>query len=161
MTVDTLTEFGLAEMDEAEIDRFLYNQSVGVLGLPAEGAPYLLPLTFGYDGEEGRLYFTFFVGDASRKVALSRRADRAGFLVYKADSAFVWESVLLTGTIDELPPDAWTAHEDVLSNAWRLDVFERAATAGDLRTFEFDVLDRRGLRYAELPPGFAPRDADG
>lgn len=159
MTVDALTEFGLTEMAEPEIDQFLRSQGVGVLGLPAEAAPYLLPLAFGYDGDD-RLYFTFFVGESSRKATLSRRADEATFLVFKADSVFIWESVLLTGAIEELGPEEWEAHADVLSNAWRLDVFERAATAGELHMFEFQVADRRGLRYAELPPGFAPEATD-
>lgn len=34
MSVDELREYGLTEMDDAEIRRFLSNQRVGVLGLP-------------------------------------------------------------------------------------------------------------------------------
>jgi len=159
MTVDTLTEYGLREMEASDIEQFLRTQHVGVLGLPAEGAPYLLPLAFGYDGGD-RLYFTFFVGKSSRKATLSERADRARFLVFKADTMFTWESVLLTGKIDELPPTEWDAHEEALSNAWRLDVFEKAGSAGEIHIFEFRTQERHGIRYAELPPGFAPANAD-
>lgn len=160
MTVDALTEFGLTEMGEPEIDQFLRSQGVGVLGLPAEDVPYLLPLAFGYDGAD-RLYFTFFVGKSSRKATLSERAHRARFLVFKADTMFTWESVVLTGTLEELPPAEWDDHEEALSNAWRLDVFEKASSAGEIRIFEFQTQDRRGIRYAELPPGFASANSDG
>ena len=153
MTVDTLQEYGLRDMDAEAIQNFLRNQGVGVLGLPTEGAPYLIPLAFGYDGED-RLYFTYFVADESRKATLSEDVDAASFLVYRADSMFSWESVVMSGTLSEVPEAEWGDYADALSNAWRLDIFERADTAGRVRIFAFEIRDRTGIKYAELPPGF-------
>ncbi len=39
----------------------------------------------------------------SRKETLSEDADAASFLVYKVDTVYNWESVLLSGTIDAIP----------------------------------------------------------
>lgn len=154
MTVDTLLEHGLERMSADAIDNFLQAQNHGVLGLPDRPAPYLLPLTFGYDGDD-TLLFTFFVEGESRKVARSEAAEAASFLVYQADSAFLWQSVLLEGTVSELPASAWDDYEDAIPTAWRLELFERAKEAAGIRLFGIDVGDRAGLKYAEVPPGFA------
>lgn len=139
-------------MDDSDIRDFLTNQTTGILGLPTTGAPYLLPLSFGFDGSS-RLYFSFFVGGESRKVELSRQADAASFLVYSADSTFFWESVLLEGTLGELPESEWDEHEGALENAWHLDLFEKAATAGELRIHVFEIQEQVGLKSVGLPPG--------
>lgn len=154
MTVDTLLEYGLERMTADAVNDFLRAQQVGILGLPDRGAPYLLPLAYGYDGDD-TLFFTFFVDGPSRKVSRSEDADAASFLVYRADSAFVWESVLLEGTISELPAAEWDANEADISGAWRLDLFERAESAGEIRIFAFDIQEWTGVRYAEVPRGFA------
>jgi nitroimidazol reductase NimA-like FMN-containing flavoprotein (pyridoxamine 5'-phosphate oxidase superfamily) len=157
MTIESLLEHGLERMTADAVDDFLRAQNVGILGLPDRPTPYLLPLAYGYDGEN-RLFFTFFVEGSSRKVTRSERADAASFLVYRADSAFIWESVLLEGTVAELPETEWDAHEADISSAWRLDLFERAESAGDIRIFTLDITDRTGVKYTELPPGFAGSD---
>lgn len=152
MTVDLLREYGLEEMDDSEIRDFLSNRGMGVLGLPTGDAPYLVPLSFGYDGGS-RLYFSFFVGGESRKVELSERADSASFLVYSADSPFFWESVSLQGTVSALPEHEWDEHEDAMENAWHLDLFERAGTAGELQIYVFEIDEQVGLKSMGLPPG--------
>lgn len=159
MTVEDLKGFGLEEMTDEEIGNFLSNKGVGVLGLPDEAAPYLVPLSFGYDGDR-RLYFTFYVGDGSRKRDLSDRTESARFLVFSAASPFFWESVVLTGTIDELPEEEEADREAALENAWHLDLFEEVDTPGMVELYEFTIQDERGLKYTGLPPGFAGETAD-
>lgn len=61
MTIEGLKEFGLTEMNHEEIKNFLTNEGMEVLGLPDEEAPYMIPMSFGYDGES-QLYFSFFLG---------------------------------------------------------------------------------------------------
>lgn len=158
MTVDELQDYGVAAMSDDEIDRFLSTRGFGVLGLPTDGAPYLLPLSFGYDGD-ATLYFSYVVAEASRKVDLSERADTASFLVYKADSAFSWQSVLLTGHLDSVEPDDLDDPQTALENAWNLDVFEGAEVPGTLATYRFAVEDRSGIKHHGLPPGFEERTA--
>lgn len=154
MSVDELGEYGLERMDADDVDAFLSSQRTGVLGLPTRTNPYLLPLTFGYDDDASRLFFTYVLGATSRKRDLSERAERATFLVYSVDSMFVWESVVLTGTISELPKSEWQTAMDALSDAWRPDVFEETDLSGGVAIYQFDVADRSGIKYASLPPGF-------
>ena len=91
MSIDELEQFGLVRMDDAEIRSFLASQGTGVLGFPTADAPYLLPMSYGFDGES-RLYFTYLVSSESRKATLSERTDVASMLVYKADTKFNWQS---------------------------------------------------------------------
>lgn len=70
MTVEDLREVGVARMDDAEMRTLLSRQGVGVLGLVSVDGPYLLPLSFGFEGESA-LYFTYLTGTLSRKRSLS------------------------------------------------------------------------------------------
>jgi nitroimidazol reductase NimA-like FMN-containing flavoprotein (pyridoxamine 5'-phosphate oxidase superfamily) len=155
MTLDELGEYGMETMDDEEIQGFLSAQGTGVLGLPTDGAPYLLPLSFGFDGES-TLYFTYLLGAESRKEELTARADAATFLVYDAPSAFNWESVVLTGTISAVPEER---REPVTESAWRPDLFRRAVEAGEVEVYRFDVDEQVGIRHTGLPPAF--EDAAG
>jgi hypothetical protein len=58
MTIDELGEYGMQQMDDEEIETFLELQSQGVLGLPTEGAPYLIPMSYGFDGGSHLYFFT-------------------------------------------------------------------------------------------------------
>lgn len=155
MTVEELAEYGVNRMDDAEIRDFLLNQGMGVLGLPSEDVPYLLPMSFGFDGES-RLYFTYVLGGSSRKDRLSSRNESARFLVYSADTMFVWESVLLTGTLVEAPEDEWDDIRDALAVAWQPDLFRAASRVEDVKVYRFEIDERSGIKHVGLPPGFEP-----
>lgn len=157
MSVDELQEFGLVEMDENEINGFLSGQKMGVLGLPGEDAPYLLPLSFGYDGDR-RLYFTYLLGASSRKAKLSEMAETASFLVHKVDTMYNWESVLLSGTITTVAESEWDDLEEVLTDTWRPELFESATLSGEVAVYEFQIDDRTGIKHQGLPPGLEPSD---
>lgn len=153
MTVTALEEFGLERMSDHEIRAFLANQGMGVLGLPTAGdAPYLLPMSFGFDGGSS-LYFTYVLGSESRKGRLSETAEEAGFLVYSARTMFTWESVFLTGEIDAVPPEEWDDLGGVLQGAWRPALLEEAIAAGDVGVYRFDVREQSGIKHTGLPPG--------
>ncbi|WP_372910488.1 pyridoxamine 5'-phosphate oxidase family protein [Salinigranum sp.] len=158
MTTEELEGYGMVEMTEEEIDGYLASQSVGVLGLPTEGAPSLRPMSFGFDGES-RLYFLYVLGTESRKAELSTGDRPARFLVYSAETPFNWRSVLLTGQTSEVPEDETAAAEEVLTGAWRPDVFARAVETEATRLYRFDVTERAGLKHLGLPPGFEATDA--
>ncbi|MHB9285716.1 pyridoxamine 5'-phosphate oxidase family protein [Halobacteriales archaeon Cl-PHB] len=159
MTVDVLGDHGVVRMDGDQVRGFLRNQTVGVLGLPAEGAPYLVPLSYGYDGED-TLYFTYVVGTESRKAALSELAEAARFLVFHVDTPFNWASVLLTGTVDEVPESRWDDLEAAFADAWDPDLFQTAKSVEDVRVFAFDVEESVGIKHTGLPPGFATDRAE-
>ncbi|ELY56090.1 flavin-nucleotide-binding protein-like protein [Natronococcus amylolyticus DSM 10524] len=157
MSVDELREYGLVEMDDSEIRNFLSTRKTGVLGLPNEGAPYLLPLSFGYDGDS-RLYFTYLLGSNSRKEALTERAESASFLAFSIDTAYSWESVLLSGRISTVSESSWDELEDVLADAWRPSLLESASHSGKVAVYEFRVDEQTGIKHQGLPPAFEPAD---
>lgn len=159
MSVEELGDLGMVRMDEAAIADFLANQTVGILGLPAEDGPYMVPMSFGFDGASS-LYLVYALGAGSRKEELTERADAARFLVYKASSPFEWESVLLTGTLVEVPAAEWAELTEEAAPGWRPDLLERADLSRGSAVYRFRVEDRVGLRHAGLPPEF-DRGADG
>jgi nitroimidazol reductase NimA-like FMN-containing flavoprotein (pyridoxamine 5'-phosphate oxidase superfamily) len=154
MTVDELEAHGLVRMDDAEIRGFLTSQSTGVLGLPAEGAPYLVPMSYGFDGTA--LYFTYVTGAESRKAALTGEGTPARFLVYRADTTFNWESALLTGTVEAVPEAEREGVLETVRIAWRPELFERAEAA---ELHRFRVEDWTGVKHTGLPEGFEPRSS--
>ncbi|WP_136589793.1 pyridoxamine 5'-phosphate oxidase family protein [Salinigranum halophilum] len=157
MTLDELDEYGMVRMTDEEITGYLASQRVGVLGLPAEGAPSLRPMSFGFDGD-ARLYFLYVLGGESRKAELSTDAREARFLVYSAETPFNWRSVLLTGRMSEVPDGERAAAREALNDAWRPDVFERASAAEATQLYRFDIETRTGLKHLGLPPGFERQD---
>jgi nitroimidazol reductase NimA-like FMN-containing flavoprotein (pyridoxamine 5'-phosphate oxidase superfamily) len=163
MTVDDLTAHGAERMDAAAIDSFLSSQRVGVLGLPgADGdAPAMRPLSFAY-GDEATLYLLYVGGDGSRKRDLSDRAETARFLVYTAETAFNWRSVLLAGRVERVPSaEAETLGEEA-TLPWQPDLLRATGEATESALYRFAVEDRTGLRHAGLPEGFDARtDGDG
>lgn len=153
MTVEELTAYDIERMDEDAIRQFLSSHSEGVLGLPAEGAPGLRPMTYSYDGED-RLYFLYVVAGESRKTELSTQAESARFLVYATETAFMWRSVLCTGTLREVPADDSDAVRTILRDASRPDVFEKVMAAERTAVYEFRIDEWTGLESTGLPPAF-------
>ncbi|MDS0278839.1 pyridoxamine 5'-phosphate oxidase family protein [Halomicroarcula sp. S1AR25-4] len=156
MTIEDMEQYGLTKMSDEEMHDFVSTQRMGVLALPADDAPYVVPMSFGYDGAS-TLYFTFVGGPDSRKRTLIERAETVRFLTYAAQSAFNWESVLLTGTVERVPEPRWEAIRDVLETAWRPDVFEAARESEAVVVYRFTADDWAGIKHTGLPPGF---DAD-
>lgn len=153
MSVEELQDVGMTRMSGSEIDQFLSSQEVGVLGLPAEGAPYVVPLSFRYDGESA-VYFTYLLGADSRKHELTERADAAQFLVYSVAAAFHWESVLVSGPIEAIPREEREQYE--FQTQWRPDLFEQADLSRGVRVYRLTIEDRSGIKHAGLPSGFRP-----
>ncbi|MXR52539.1 pyridoxamine 5'-phosphate oxidase family protein [Halovenus sp. WSH3] len=153
MTVSELEAYGMQWMDEESVDDCLSAQSTGVLGLPDEQAPYLLPLSYAFDGGDN-LYFTYVLGESSRKGELTAQADLARFLVYEASSQFRWQSVLLTGRLDRVDEDQWSEIRHLLADAWQPNTLQTAATSGGVEVYEFEIRDRSGIEQDGLAPGF-------
>ncbi|MEF8886263.1 MAG: pyridoxamine 5'-phosphate oxidase family protein [Haloarculaceae archaeon] len=153
MSIPQLEAYGLERMDDDDIREFVSSQSTGVLGLPTDGGPYLIPMSFAFDGESS-LYFTYLLGSSSRKADLTEQADRTRFLVYSVETMFNWQSVLLTGALTEVPENEWSELEDLLTTAWRPELFRTASPSGGVRVYEFAIESQSGIRHTGLPPGF-------
>jgi len=152
MTVETLETLGAEKMSEQSIKDFLASHGVGVVAFPTDDVPYVLPLSFGYDGER-RLYFTYVTGDTSRKANLSRDDTRASVLVYTAETPFNWRSVICEGTVREVPRSEWNLHEEAMNdNAWHPNLFERAVETERVLVYQFEIEKWSGLRHTGLPP---------
>jgi len=156
MSIDELRDYGLVEMTDPEIANFLASQRVGVLALPEADAPYLFPISYGFDGEDS-LYFTYVSGSSSRKQRATDAAETASFLVFAVDTMYSWESVLLTGRLEPVSESAWDEVEALLADVWTPELFESASLSGDVELYEFRIEDRSGVKHQGLPPGLEPR----
>lgn len=134
-------------MEKAEIQTHLLEQGVGVLALPATDAPYLVPMSFGYDGDK-RLYFTYLLlGTESEKENLSEDAVTARFLVYSAASMFDWWSILLTGAIEQVPDEDWDELREAMKNAWHPDLFASATPMRGIAGYRFNITEQTGIKH--------------
>ncbi len=160
MTVEDLDAFGMRRMNDDDIEGTLSNQSVGVLGVPTDGAPMLRPLSYWYDGEDA-LYFIYVLSSESEKTTVTDQAGVAQFLVYSVETTFNWRSVLLTGTIEAVSDAERDALEERMDIAWRPDLFERAAESETTAIYRFDIDERAGIKQLELPPELREPDSSG
>jgi hypothetical protein len=87
----------LGELTTEEIDDFLHGQAIGRIGCYAFGRPYVVPITYAYDGVA--------VYGHSRQ-GLKMRAMRSNpsvcFEVDRMESPAQWQSVIAFGTFSEL-----------------------------------------------------------
>lgn len=148
MTIQTLAKMGVERLEAGEIAAVLHDRDVGVLGLPAEGAPYMVPLSFGFDGDR-TLFFAFVIGDESRKAALASGGGPARFLVYEVSSATEWRSVLATGQIEEVPVDDWDTALEITDDAWQPDPLESAPYHTDMGCFRLEVAEWEGIVHRD------------
>lgn len=147
MSIAEIREAEAAHMDRGEIDRFLREQGVGVLALAEGGLPYVLPLSFGYDGD-AHLYFAYLLfGAESKKEELSNRVESARFLVYSAESITEWRSVLLTGDLEEVPESAWDEFTSAMQNAWHPNLFATATPMRGIQPYRLYITDQSSLKH--------------
>lgn len=157
MTVDDLTEYGMEPMTDDTIRSFLSAQSVGVLGISTNGEPLLRPLSFWFDGDSA-LYFVYVLGSVSRKQAASNAAETARFLVYSAETPFQWRSVLLSGSLSEVPEPELSTILDEMEIRWRPELFKRASVDEPTALYRFEIADWTGIKHLGLPPGLEAPD---
>lgn len=158
MTIDELADCGMERMMDEEIERFLRIRSHGIIGLPTGEAPYLIPMSYGYDGGS-TLYFVYVVGTESRKAMLSDRADTVSFLVYSVETMFHWQSVLITGSLRQLSEDERSTITDAQTPIWRPELLETASETESTHIYELTVDEWTGIRHAIKPPTFAQRSS--
>jgi len=157
MTVEDLTEYGMEPMTDETIRRFLSAQHTGVLGISTDGEPLLRPLSFWFDGDSA-LYFVYVLGDESRKQQVTAAVETARFLVYSAETPFQWRSVLLSGSLSEVPESELSAVLDEMEIRWRPELFERASVAEPTALYRFDIVEQTGIKQLGLPPGLESPD---
>jgi len=133
-----------SEMDDVEIDELLMDVGVGVLSMSAEGVPYGVPLSFGYDG--AKLYFVFL--DAStdlRKETYAEQATVASFTTFDIDPDGSWRSVIVSGPLDRIVIDDWDdAREAMADNAYQSDLLGEYELQENPNVWALDIQKRSG-----------------
>ncbi|WP_311172050.1 pyridoxamine 5'-phosphate oxidase family protein [Halobellus ordinarius] len=111
------------QMTESEIDQFLEERGYGVLSMVADGVPYGIPLSFGYDGSE-RLYFVFVgYSEQWKKMTFADESETVSLLALDVESASGWRSAIVTGSFDRITAEEWEqARELIAENAFKPDL---------------------------------------
>jgi hypothetical protein len=100
------------EIGRAEIDSIIRRSQVCRLGLSDQGAPYVVPLCFGYDGQA--LYF--HCAKEGRKLDILRRNERVCF-----------EFDIVEGMVETEQACGWTIRYQSVIGFGRASVVETAA----------------------------------
>lgn len=92
------------EMDRTAVDQFLGTSGTGVISLSTTSSepPHSVPVSYGYDAEDGVFYFRIAVGADSEKGALAGRP--AAFVVHDTVDDR-WKSVVARGTLTDVEAD--------------------------------------------------------
>jgi nitroimidazol reductase NimA-like FMN-containing flavoprotein (pyridoxamine 5'-phosphate oxidase superfamily) len=92
------------EMDREAVDQFLESSGTGVISLSTTGQepPHSVPVSYGYDDEEGTFYFRLAVGPDSEKGELAGRP--ATFVTYDTVEDR-WQSVVARGRLSDIEED--------------------------------------------------------
>ncbi|HKY51022.1 MAG TPA: pyridoxamine 5'-phosphate oxidase family protein [Candidatus Limnocylindria bacterium] len=113
----------LGTLDEKQIDHLLRTETVGRIGVHADGRTYVVPTTYVYDGDA-------VYGHAAEgmKVRMMRANPSVCFEVDRIDDMANWRSVIAWGTYEELGGDVATAAMNLLRS--RLAPLTSSETAG-------------------------------
>lgn len=136
------------ELDDAAIDRVLSREGYGFLAMSADDVPYVVPMSFGYDGEDCFCQMS----TRGRKNEVLGANDRVSLAVLSIDpDAGISESVLVEGTLAEVPPnDLEDAMATLAANAefgTDLEVWGVPVQEVDLAVYRLDVVSRTGRRF--------------
>ena len=148
MSITEFRDAPVEQMSETEIERLLREQGVGVLVLPTDDLPYVLPLSFGYDGDNCLYFLYLLFGEESRKENLSDSVERARFLVYSAVSMDEWRSVVLTGTITDVQEEEWDRLQAAMENAWHPNLFSGATPMRGVKGYQLSITEHTSLQHA-------------
>lgn len=80
-----------------QIDEVLSKQLVGRIGCCNDGMPYVLPISYTFDGKD-----VYFHTNEGKKIDMMRRNPNVCFQVDHMHTMADWESVIAWGTFEEL-----------------------------------------------------------
>ncbi|MFO7834207.1 MAG: pyridoxamine 5'-phosphate oxidase family protein [Halohasta sp.] len=133
------------EMDDAAVDDLLTENGIGVLSMSAEGVPYGVPLSFGYDGTD-TLYFVFLDASADlRKETYAEGTTEASFTTFDVDPDGSWRSVIVSGPLDRIVVDEWDdAREAMADNAYQSELLGKYELQENPNVWALDIQERSG-----------------
>ena len=104
------------ELNEMQIDHLLLSQAIGRIGCTDGKKPYIVPVTYVYDGKN-------IIGQTKEgmKLDLIRKNPKVCFEVDVTTNMANWQSVILVGTFHELKGKAsQKAREYLFNHVWPL-----------------------------------------
>ncbi len=142
------------ELDETEIEQFLKQQGLGVLGFARENESYTIPVAFAYDDSAMRCIFRFLMTDDSRKQEFISQTERANLTAYNWQGANDWKSVVAGGPIQSIDDDDLGEAAALFSDIGEetaLEVFNRPISEYETRWYELDITEVTGRgRFPEI-----------
>jgi uncharacterized protein len=87
----------LGNLKPQQIEQVLKNQLVGRIGCCLNGEPYIVPISYAYDGT-----YIYCHSTEGRKTEMMRRNPRICFQVDKMKDMGNWKSVIVQGEFEEL-----------------------------------------------------------
>jgi len=133
------------ELDESGIDEVLTEAGVGVLSMSADGVPYGVPLSFGYDGD-GNLYFVFLGATTElRKEMYAEQSAVASFTTFDIGPDGSWRSVIVDGPLDRISPGEWDiAREAMVDNAYQSNLLAEYELQENPNVWALEIKDWSG-----------------
>jgi len=101
----------LGELQEPQIRNLLSSQVIGRLACTDGRQPYIVPVTYAYDGE-----YIYGQSNEGTKLTILRRNPQVCFEVDSMTDMRNWQSVVVKGTFEELDNQAAEDARDVLFN---------------------------------------------
>ena len=87
----------LGELSASQIERILVDSIIARIGVHAMGRTYVVPITYAYDGT-----YAYVHSGEGMKVHMMRSNPHVCFEVDRMDDLANWESVIASGTFEEL-----------------------------------------------------------
>jgi nitroimidazol reductase NimA-like FMN-containing flavoprotein (pyridoxamine 5'-phosphate oxidase superfamily) len=85
------------KLDEDEIEILLNKQVIGRIGCHADNTTYVVPVSFGYDGQ-----FIYGYTQEGMKINMMRKNPEVCFEVDEVVDTYTWRSVICMGEFEEL-----------------------------------------------------------
>jgi nitroimidazol reductase NimA-like FMN-containing flavoprotein (pyridoxamine 5'-phosphate oxidase superfamily) len=133
------------QLSEAEIDDYLKQSGLGVLGFASEGEAYTIPIAFAFDGD--RCIFRFLMGQTSEKRDFLADTETASLTVYSWMGKNEWRSVVVRGPLRELPDEELTLAATRFSEVGEeaaLEIFNQPISEMDSAWYELRIEEKDG-----------------
>ena len=131
----------LGQLDQVQIDDVLRSESIGRLACVADGWPYVVPITYVYDGE-----FVYGHSSEGLKLRATRAEPRVCFEVEQIRSPMNWRTVVLRGRFEQL----WRDDEERVLNLLRTKFTGVETSETAMLHMQENAHRRAGIRRSAL-----------
>ena len=141
------------EMTRSDTDALLGRHETGVLSLARDDDPYAIPISYGYDADDRTFYLRLVSTPESEKREFLSSNPDARLVVYEEDEP-TYQSVVVTGTLTEIPRDEMTVeHVEQYGEAKRplFEIWGEAKPDLDINLYELraDTISGRHIELSE------------